>query len=111
MKTWVEEVREQSLCDAQAREQAARDKADQAAARGVTMKEKVRRVIRAMPEHEREIPRSIDYFVDKLTPKYTGARAAARDVARGLRENGWSRQRTWRASEVGFRSYWLPPPG
>ncbi len=64
-----------------------------------------------MPEHERELPRAIDYFVDKLAPKYAGARAAARDVARGLRENGWTRHRAWRASEGGFRSYWQPPLG
>lgn len=111
MKTWLEEMQAQSAREAQAREQAARDKAAEAAIRGVTMKERVRRVIRAIPDHERDQPRSIEFFIDKLAPKYAGARAAARDVARGLRENGWTRHRAWRASEGGFRSYWRPPEG
>lgn len=77
--------------------------------RRTPMRERLRRVIKRIPDAEAGEPKAIDFFVEQLAPKYAGKRASPRDVARGLRELGWTRTRKWRSEAEGFRALWHPP--
>jgi hypothetical protein len=108
MKTWCEEI--QTIDEQIAHEQARRN--DKQSVRQVSMKERVARLIREIPPERRGDQFPLSYFVEQLRAKYSGARAAPRDVARGLRECGWIRTRCWRTApgdEAGFRALWSDP--
>jgi len=109
MKTWLEALNEDMAKRAQEREAAAKAKMDKAQLRQVPMRERIKRLVRAMPPDDRNLPRPIQYFVDQLAPRWNGSRACPRDVARGLRELGWSRCRYWKGEADGFKTHWIPP--
>jgi len=109
MMTWFDQQRLRAAQHERQRaeqEQLNKQKGDM---RRTPMKERVARIIRALPPEERDLPRSLRFFVEQLKPKFSGARAAPRDVARGLRELGWTRTRAWRSEAEGFRALWIPP--
>ena len=113
MKTWSDEVREDAAArDAErqahhaAREQKRRQQMD---ARHTPMAERLARLIRQLPEDEREQPRNLEFFREALAPRYHGRSAHPAHVAQGLRDLGWKRRRKWRGVEEGFRAMWHPP--
>lgn len=109
MRTWLE-IQNEKIHEAERqREAAAKAKLDKAQVRAVPMRERVKRLIRDIPDHERHWPWPIDYFVSQLEPRWNGGRASPRDVARGLRENGWVRHRNWKGEQDGYRTFWVPP--
>ena len=109
MQTWIE-FHNAHLKKSEAEHQAKRQEQERKADRRRTpMTERLKRVIRDIPPEEWDQPRSIDYFVRRLAPKWNGSRAAPREVADGLRELGWIRARAWRSEIGGFRSWWFPP--
>lgn len=113
MKTWRDHTNELAAEAARQRaEQAARE-ADQAELRGTPMTERIRRLLRPLPPEERVQPRTMEWFVEQLKPRWSGRRASPRDVGAALRHLGWTRTRAWRRTEtgdeIGFRAYWLPP--
>lgn len=110
MKTWLETQREHQAEMAREREARQAAKTDKSEVRATPIKERVRRIIRDMPPHERHKPQHISYFVSQLAPRWNGDRASPRDVARGLRENGWVRKRDWKGERDGFTTFWIPPP-
>lgn len=109
MRTWLEIHNEQVAQHAQERETAARAKADTQQTRATPMKERLRRIVRNIPPAERHWPRHLSYFTDQLKPRWSGDKAAARDVAYGLRQIGWVRKRNWQGGEAGYTTYWFPP--
>lgn len=109
MMTWRDHHEKNAAELEQQRQAAAREKSDRATVRGTPMKERVRRLIRGIPDGQRHWPRHISYFVDQLEPRWAGDKAAARDVAYALRQNGWIRKRNWKGGEVGYTTYWHPP--
>lgn len=114
MKTWADEVAEMSA--ERERERIARQmiEQDKSTLRRLPMKERVARIIRDLPPDQRAGPYPLAFFVERLKPKFAGDRAAARDVARGLRELGWTRTRCWRRDgpdETGFRAVWSAQEG
>jgi hypothetical protein len=66
-------------------------------------------IISAMPAVEQLQPRPLSFFVAALAPKYHGSRAHRGEVAEGLRQLGWIRERKWRGEANGFRALWLAP--
>lgn len=112
MRTWADNLTatQQQRADARAaKEQERRDRFER---RHTPMHERIKRVIAAMPEDERPKPRELDFFVRVLAPKWFGRRAAAREVADGLRALGWERRRTWVGNSPGEKRYatsWHPP--
>ena len=110
MKTWLELQQEQQAQAAQERATREAAKVDKAEVRATPIRERVRRIIRDMPPTERHQPQHISYFVTQLAPRWNGDRASPRDVARGLRENGWLRKRDWKGERDGFTTFWIPPP-
>ena len=113
MKTWADELKEEKANIEQQRrsrlELAQAGKRNLFEARHVPMAERLRRLIRDMPVEERNLPRHIDFFCEALAPRYHGRRAQRGQVASGLRELGWTRERRWRGDDEGFKALWWPP--
>lgn len=110
MQTWLDFQQEQQAQAAQERAAKVAAKVNKAVVRATPFKERVRRIIRNMPPAVRYKPQYISFFVSQLAPRWNGDRASPRDVARGLRENGWLRVRDWKGERDGFTTFWLPPP-
>jgi hypothetical protein len=109
MQTWFDVQKEHLDRLAQKREAAAQAREDKAQLRATPLRLRIQKIVRDMPARERGRPQPIQYFVDQLAPRWNGSRAAARDVARGLRELGWTRRRHWQGEVEGFTTYWFPP--
>ena len=101
MKTWSEQV-EQSI------KQVATEKSGRVGLRHTPMATRLRKLLNAMPEAERIEPRPLKFFVNALAPKYSGKRAAAREVAMGLVELGFIKKRIWVSSSHAYCAYWFP---
>jgi hypothetical protein len=101
MKTWSEQV---ELASKQA------DVAVNArsALRHTPMATRIRKLINALPESERQTPRPLQFYINALAPKYSGKRAAAREVAMGLTELGFTKKRIWVSSSHAYCALWFP---
>lgn len=107
----------QGLIDSSA-ESAARAQSDAAqrqqeetvqfAQRGMPLPDRLKRIIAAMPETERNTPRPLEFFAERLRGRQRLSPHRG-ELAAALRALGWNRRRCWRNSEGGFRAYWHPP--
>ena len=116
MQTWSEKERAYLAATLKANQdaiaQAEKERAELSELRWLAMPERIKRILRALPEADRVKPRGIDFFVEQLKPRYSGRRASPRDVGLALRSLGWTRHRCWRrleGDEQGFRALWMPP--
>lgn len=101
MKTWSEEV-------ALVNDQFKPSVPTQSELRHTPMAVRIRKLINAMPEAERRTPKPLQFYINALAPKYSGKRAAAREVAAGLSELGFTKRRIWVASSHAYCAYWFP---
>lgn len=115
MRTFFDEM---AAAQAKAeQDRAAKREAEQATKAGVfetkttPMEERLRRIIRAMPDSEKDKPRHIRWFCEQLKSKYSGGRkrAALHEVGPALAAIGWERRRLWLGPDVTFRVWWFPP--
>jgi uncharacterized protein YecE (DUF72 family) len=103
-KTYVESTtRAESNEDRRQQEEAAHF-----AERATPLTDRLKRIISAMPETERNKPRSLEFFAERLRgrQRLTPHRG---ELAAALRALGWTRQRRWHQSENGFKAYWQSP--
>ena len=100
-KTWGERV-EHSI------QQVATEKSNGFELRHTPMATRLRKLLNAMPEAERMEPRSLQFFINALAPKYSGKRAASREVAQGLTELGFKKKRIWVSGSHAYCAYWFP---
>ena len=113
-RTWFDEMKDH-LEAHQAEIQARREKREAEARaqferRHTPMSERVARIIRAMPESERDKPRHLDFFVKALRSKWAkNGQAADREVADALRSLGWNRRRIWQGTGLPQVTLWHPP--
>jgi hypothetical protein len=86
----------------------AREEVDQFAQRAIPLIDRLKRIIGALPEAERNTPRPLEFFAERLRgrQRLTPHRG---ELAAALRALGWKRSRCWRDAEGGFRAYWYPP--
>jgi hypothetical protein len=101
MKTWCEQVEVMS-------KQAHAEVEVRSALKHTPMDIRIRKLINAMPESERNTPRPLQFYINALAPKYSGKRAAAREVATGLVELGFTKRRVWISSSQAYCAYWFP---
>lgn len=101
MKTWCEEV---ELVLAQANTSVV----EKSELRHTPMAVRIRKLINAMPVNERQTPKPLQFYINALAPKYSGKRAAAREVALGLQELGFTKKRIWISSSQAYCAYWYP---
>lgn len=101
MKTWSEQI---ELASKQT-ESAIEARAE---LRHTPMSTRIRKLINALPESERHAPRPLQFFINALAPKYSGKRAAAREVAQGLIELGFTKKRIWVSSADAYCALWYP---
>jgi len=100
-----------AAAEARAQSEAARSRqqeADQLAQRGMSLTDRLKRIIAAMPETERVEPRALEYFAERLRGRQRMSPHRG-ELAGALRALGWTRQRRWHQSDGGFRAYWHPP--
>jgi hypothetical protein len=71
--------------------------------------ERLRRFIESMPDGERNIPRSLEFYRQVLKSKYHGKHAHSGETGEALRALGYVRKRGWSSAEGGFRAVWYPP--
>ena len=93
--------------EARARHEA--QKAKPAHASGLTpLVDRLRRLIATLPPEVRQQPQSIEFYAERLRgrQKPTPQRA---ELARCLRQLGYTRSRKWRQSADGFRALWYAP--
>lgn len=113
MRLWVEEmqasINRTRAEHAAERAQAEANKAQLFEVRHTPMAARLKAIISAMPATEQVKPRPLSFFVAALAPKYHGSRAHRGEVAEGLRQLGWVRERKWRGEQEGFRALWIPP--
>lgn len=69
--------------------------------------ERIRRLVASLPEHERNIPKSMEYFQTRLKGR-KGKTAHVGEIANALRKLGYVRKRAWSDPENGFRAFWYP---
>lgn len=101
MKTWSEQVKlvaKQAEAVVKAR----------SVLKHTPMATRIRKLINALPDPERHTPRPLQFFINALAPKYSGKRAAAREVAQGLIELGFTKRRVWVSSSHAYCAYWFP---
>jgi len=113
MRTWIEEVK-QGQAERAARQGAAQKEAEnsnmeQFKFRTSPVIERLRRFIEAMPESERGLPRSLEFYRLTLKAKYHGKHAHSGETGEALRALGYVRKRGWSSAEGGFRAMWHPP--
>ena len=101
IKTWGERV-EQSI------QQVATEKSSGFELRHTPMATRLRKLINAIPEPERMQPRPLQFFINALSPKYSGKRAASREVAQGLTELGFKKKRVWVSASHAYCALWFP---
>lgn len=84
------------------------EEAEQFAQRAMSLPDRLKRLIAAMPATEREQPRPLEFFAERLRgrQRMTPHRG---ELAGALRALGWTRKRCWHESDGGFRSYFYPP--
>ena len=71
--------------------------------------DRLRKFIAAMPDKERNTPRSLEFYRQTLRAKYHGKHAHSGETGEALRALGYTRKRGWSSAEGGFRSVWYPP--
>lgn len=76
--------------------------------RHTPMAVRIRKLLNAMPEADRLLARPLQFFINALAPKYSGKRAAAREVAAGLVELGFTKKRVWVSSNESYCAVWFP---
>ncbi len=114
MRTWFD-VTKDHLDALQVEHQTRRERREAEARalferRHTPMSERVARIIRAMPESERDKPRHLDFFVKALRSKWAkNGQAADREVADALRSLGWNRRRIWQGTGLPQVTLWHPP--
>jgi hypothetical protein len=108
MKTWIDQLQQRNAERAAHVTQTEADKVAQFRERMSPVVERLARFIASIPESER-VPRSLDFYVRALRPRWSGKHAAARDVADALRHLGFKRVRAWNTPEQGFRTLWYWP--
>lgn len=116
LETWVELY--QADVDERERKRAEREKlleAERAGAferRHTPMADRIRRVIAALPESERDKERHIHFFRDAMRSKYRArgaGRASVAEIGPALMSLGWRRERRWRGAERTYATVWTPP--
>ncbi|MDA8128090.1 MAG: hypothetical protein M0Z73_05240 [Betaproteobacteria bacterium] len=84
------------------------EEAEQFAQRAVPLPTRLKAIIAAMPETERNKPRPLEFFAERLRGRQRLSPHRG-ELAAALRSIGWTRRRNWRKSDVGNCSYWHPP--
>lgn len=84
------------------------EEAEQFAQRAMPLTDRLKRIIAAMPETERNKPRPLEFFAERLRGRQKLSPHRG-ELAAALRALGWARQRCWHRSEAGFRAYWHAP--
>lgn len=84
------------------------EEAEQFAQRSMSLPDRLKRIIAAMPETERTKPRSLEWFAERLRGRQRLSPHRG-ELAGALRSLGWTRKRRWHESAGGFRAYWHPP--
>ena len=116
MKTWTDEMHEQAA--AAARDRLAKRAAEQATKaaiftrRTTPMEERLRRILRAMPDSECGKARHIKWFANQLKAKFPDkgySRAAVGEIGPALANLGWTRHRVWLGAHKTYRTEWVPP--
>lgn len=100
-------------------ESASRDQSDEArrqqeeaakyAERATPLTTRVKRVIAAMPESERNKPRPLEFWAERLSGRQSLTPHRG-ELAAALRSLGWTRQRCWNRPSEGYPALWFPPP-
>lgn len=76
--------------------------------RGMPLTTRLKAAIAAMPETERNTPRPLEFFAERLRGRQRLSPHRG-ELAAALRALGWTRKRCWRDAEGGFRAYWHAP--
>lgn len=84
------------------------EKSNEIELRHTPMTTRLRKLLNAMPEPQRMEPRPLQFFINALAPKYSGKRAASREVAQGLTELGFTKKRIWVSASHAYCAYWFP---
>lgn len=84
------------------------EEAEQFAQRAMSLPDRLKRIIAAMPETERTKSRSLEFFAERLRGRQRLSPHRG-ELAGALRSLGWTRKRCWHKSEAAFRAYWYPP--
>lgn len=108
MQTWIEEVRA-SIAERAASNQAEEQRLEVFKHRTTPVIERLRRLIDSMPESERDLPRSLEFYRGTLKAKHSGKHAHPGKTGSALRALGYIRKRNWSDAENGFRAIWYPP--
>lgn len=109
MQTWMESIK------ASAADRVACRNAEEALGmemfklRTTPVIDRLRIFIAAMPEQERNTPRSLEFYRQVLKAKYHGRHAHSGETGEALRALGFIRKRGWSSTEGGFRAVWYPP--
>lgn len=99
--TWGDRI-EQSI------QEVATEKAAGFELRHTPMSTRLRKLLNTMPEAERMEARPLQFFINALAPKYSGKRAASREVAQGLTELGFTKKRIWVSASHAYCALWFP---
>jgi hypothetical protein len=73
----------------------------------IPLTERIKRLVASLPEPERNIPKSMEYFQTRLRGR-KGKAAHVGEIADALRKLGYLRKRAWSKDANGFRAYWYP---
>lgn len=70
--------------------------------------DRLERLLNSLPDNELTLPRPLEWFRIRLRGR-GGKGAHPGELGASLRKLGWTRKRSWRENEAGFRSLWFPP--
>jgi hypothetical protein len=116
IKTWIETHRETGAEEERQRAERAKlleaERTGTFERRHMKMEDRIRRVLAAMPEAERNRERHITWFRDAMRSKYPArgaGRASVAEIGPALTALGWRRVRRWLGAERTYRAVWVPP--
>lgn len=108
MQTWMENIK-RDQAEMAARRESEGPAMDAFKLRTTPVIERLRRFIESMPDGERNMPRSLEFYRQVLRAKYHGKHAHSGETGEALRALGYIRKRGWSSAEGGFRAVWYPP--
>ncbi|MBW8365808.1 MAG: hypothetical protein K0M39_14765 [Rhizobium sp.] len=78
------------------------------AERATPLTDRIKRVIAAMPESERNTPRPLEFWAVRLSGRQSLTPHRG-ELAAALRTLGYSRRRNWRRPSEGYPALWYAP--
>jgi len=74
----------------------------------IPLTDRIKRLVASLPEPERNMPKTMEFFQARLRGRKKGKTAHVGEIAAALRKLGYVRKRAWSNPNNGFCAFWYP---